>query len=228
MPWSVVRPDLDQTPNANKNIFPVDRWVDVSNGHYGVTSANIDTPMLQIEAITLPRENNGGWLKTAEKGSTLYWNCMNNYWHTNYKAYQPGITSFRYTLLAHRKYDQAAAQRFGIGQSQPLIAVPVSAGQPDARLPLVTSNAAVMVTACQPLVGGHDWLVRFFNGSGNSQKLTLRWKGAKRLSLVRTDMWGNDGKPVASSMSLAPMEIVTLRIMPVSPATPGSGAPDPR
>ena len=90
MPWAVVRPDVDQTIHANKTTYPVDRWADVSNTAFGVTCANLDAPMLQIGEITAPRENAGGWLQTAKTGSTLYWNVMNNYWHTNYKAYQPG------------------------------------------------------------------------------------------------------------------------------------------
>jgi hypothetical protein len=216
MPWSVVRPDKDQTPFANKNVYPVSRWADVSNAAFGVTCATRDAPMMQIGAITAPRENAGGWLTTAETGSTLYWNVMNNYWHTNYKAMQPGPATFRYALQAHARFDQASAQHFGIGQSQPLLFTRVRAGQPDARMPLTLSNSAVLVTALHPETDGKGWLVRLFNGSARPQSLRVGWRGVRGVRLTRTDLWGNGGKPVSGPLSLAPLEIVTLRVLPHS------------
>lgn len=214
MPWSVVRPDTDQLVNSNKTVFPVGRWADVSNSTSGVTCANLDTPMMQIGEITLPRENAGGWLRTAKTGSTLYWNVMNNYWHTNYKAYQPGPATFRYTLRAHGPFNQAEAQHFGIGQSQPLLFVPVPVAEPDVQLPLTLSNDAVLVSACHPLPDGGGWLVRLFNGSDHAQSVSVGWGGSKNLRLARTDLWGGGGQPVTPSLSLAPLEMITLRVTP--------------
>ena len=36
-----MRPEADQIPGACKNWFTVQRWVDVSNAHYGVSSLGI-------------------------------------------------------------------------------------------------------------------------------------------------------------------------------------------
>lgn len=214
MPWSVVRPNIDQTSYANKSVFPVSRWVDVCNSTDGVTCATLDSPMLQIGAITLPRENSNAWLKTANSGSTLYWSVMNNYWHTNYKAYQSGPVTFRYALQAHAKYDQSAAQHFGIGQSQPLLFAPVDASQPDAKLPLSFSNDAVLVTTCHPIDNTRDWIVRLFNSSDKAQTEDIRGDGAERKNAYETDLWGGHAKPVALPLHLVPMQVVTLRIAP--------------
>jgi len=211
MPWSVVRPGVDQTANANKNVFPVNRWVDVSNDTFGVTCANLDSPMMEVGEIRSPRENGSEWLQTAKRGSAIYWNVMNNYWHTNYKAYQPGAATFRYVLTAHGKYDQASAQRFGIDSSQPLVVVPVKPGQADVNLPLGVDSPAVIITRCQPDVDGKGWLIRLFNGSDQTQPVTLTWNGSKDLPLTRTDLWGNGGTAIKNGLSLLPMEIVTLR-----------------
>jgi alpha-mannosidase len=214
MPFSVVRPDIDQTPHANKSVYPVGRWVDVSNDTVGVTCATLDSPMMQIGAITLPREAWGDWRKTSQPGSAIYWNVMNNYWHTNYKAYQNGPVTFRYVLRPHGKYDQTAAQQFGIAQSQPLIVAPVSATQPDAKLGLTISNDAVLVTACHPAEDGIGWIVRLYNGSDHAQKVTAGWTGSKNLRMQRTDLFGHSGKSVKGAMALAAMEVVTLHIEP--------------
>jgi len=212
MPWSVIRPDTDQTINANKNVYPVGRWVDISNGSLGVTCANLDSPLLQIGEITSPRQGEGNWLKTAKTGSTIYWNVMNNYWHTNYKAYQPGVARFRYVLKAHGKYDQAAAQRFGIDQSQPLLFTSVKPNQPDVTMPLTIDSTSVLVSQCHPAADGKGWLVRLFNGSEKPQTVTLTGKGGIKPRLVRTDLWGNGNQTTSNPLTLQPMEIITLRI----------------
>ncbi len=214
MPWSVVRPGLDQTPHANKNVCPVDRWADISNAAYGVTCCTLDTPLLQTGEVTLPRENAGGWLAAPDTRPTLLWNAMNNYWHTNYKAYQPGQATFRYALKAHVGSDQAAMQRFGIGRSQPLITTPVRPDSPSLRLPLTLSNPAVQLSACRPATDGRGWLVRLVNGSDRPARVTLAWSGAPGARFTRTDLWGGASRPVAHTLTLAPQEVVTLNIEP--------------
>jgi alpha-mannosidase len=213
-PWSVVRPDIDQTEHANKSVYPVGRWVDVSNNEIGVTCANLDSPMMEIGAITQPRENDGGWLESSIQSSTIYWQVMNNYWHTNYKAYQAGLATFRYVVHPHASFDQAAVQRFGIGQSQPLIAVPIDAKKPDFQLPLKVSNVAVIVTACHPIPGGSAWMVRLFNSSNEPQTASVSWKTGTNLKCFQTNLWGNNDRPSRLQMNLSPMQIITLRLRP--------------
>ena len=112
MPWAVVRPSTDQLPGACKNYFTVGRWVDVSNDDFGVTWATLDAPLIEVGADHGRRPPN---LFEPETGSssleptqTFYSYVMNNYWETNYKASQEGMTTFRYSIMPHRQFDQAA------------------------------------------------------------------------------------------------------------------------
>ena len=126
--WGVIRPETDQLPGACRNYFTVGRWVDVSNQDYGVTWATVDAPLVEAGGMTIydigPQNGPGGWLEHLKPSQTLYSYVMNNHWGTNYKADQEGPTTFRYALLPHKQYDPAAAERFGIECSQPLVAVP--------------------------------------------------------------------------------------------------------
>jgi alpha-mannosidase len=124
------------------------------------------------------------------------------------------VVSFRYVLTAHKGFDQAAAQHFGIEQSQPMIAVPVAANSNDYKLPLTISNDAVLVTACHPSADGKGWLVRLFNGSNKPQALKVGWTGASRLTIYRTDLWGNQKTKTQSTLILSPMEIESLCLTP--------------
>ena len=133
-PWAVVRPEKDQLPGACKNWYSVERWADVSNDKFGVTWATVEAPLLEIGGLTanLPRgqPNPNAYLAKIEPSATLYSWAMNNHWHTNYRADQEGPTTFRYALLPHKQYDQAAAQRFGIEATEPLVAVPAAGAAP--------------------------------------------------------------------------------------------------
>ncbi len=113
IPWAVMRPEVDQIAGSCKNWLSVGRWVDVSNRERGVTWATLDAPMVLVGAITADRigslPNPNDWLAKLEPSQTLYSMVMNNHWFTNYKADQDGPTTFRYSLLPHKQYDQAAA-----------------------------------------------------------------------------------------------------------------------
>ena len=84
-----------------------------------------------IEIGSLP--NPDDWLAKLEPSQTLYSMVMNNHWFTNYKADQEGPTTFRYSLLPHKQYDQVAAQRFGIERSQPLVAAAAQGAAPSGQ-----------------------------------------------------------------------------------------------
>ncbi|MCZ7635813.1 MAG: hypothetical protein M5U12_07070 [Verrucomicrobia bacterium] len=143
-PWAVVRPNIDQLPGACRNWFTVQRWVDVSNSDHGITWAPLDAPLLQVGAITANLLGPVGWdewLPEALDSTTLYSWAQNNHWFTNYKADQPGLTTFRYLLRPHAGgYHAANAARFGHETSRPLLAV---AADPDRPVPRPSS-------ACPP------------------------------------------------------------------------------
>ena len=46
---------------------------------------------------------------------------MNNYWHTNFKADQQGVTQFDFYLRLHEQFNQEKSMQFGLEMNQPLI-----------------------------------------------------------------------------------------------------------
>jgi hypothetical protein len=151
------------------------RWVDVSNDARGITWATVDAPLIELGAITNDARA-VGWIETLAPTTTLYSYVMNNYWETNYKASQEGPTVFRYALRPHGPYDQVAAQRFGIEQNQPLIAVPANNAPAMASTLQVTPDA-VIVTSIRPIDNGAARLIRLFNTSEEAAEATVTWAG---------------------------------------------------
>ena len=179
IPWAVMRPEIDQINGSCKNWFTVGRWVDVSNRELGVTWATLDAPMVLVGAITADRigslPNPNDWLARLEPSQTLYSMVMNNHWFTNYKADQDGPTTFRYSLRPHEQYDQAAAERFGMECSQPLVAVAAQGAAPDSRPLVEVDTPKVIVASIKPSEDRKAMIVRLFGAGGRPAKATLRW-----------------------------------------------------
>ena len=59
------------------------------------------------------------WLTTAIESPTIYSWAQNNHWHTNYKADQPGVTTFRYYLRPHANGYRGAEALRGSASNRP-------------------------------------------------------------------------------------------------------------
>ena len=215
MPWAVVRPEKDQIPGSCKNWFSVQRWADVSNEDYGVTWSTVDAPLVEVGAMSAqPRIPSAKeiWRKTIEPAQTLFSYVMNNYWTTNYRHDQEGPVTFRYAITPHMQFDTAAAARFGVACSQPLLAVPVDAGAPLPRPALDMTPSDVIATSLKPAANGADRLVRLFGASEQTQRVGFTLGNGVSAEVWRTDL---DGEPLERAhlpIEVKPWEIVSLRL----------------
>jgi alpha-mannosidase len=191
-PWAVVRPNVDQLPGACRNWFTVQRWVDVSNADRGITLAPLDAPLLQVGGITanlLGPVAWEEWLTEAIESTTLYSWAQNNHWFTNYKADQPGVTTFRYHLRPHRGgYRPIEAARFGIETSRPLMAVLADPGRPVPGSLLGLDSADVLVETVKVSEDGKALVLRLFGVSGRTVRTRLDWRGVRPSGVFGTDL----------------------------------------
>jgi alpha-mannosidase len=120
---AVIRPDSDQAEGANRNVYPVQRWLDASNGEFGISLLTPDLPLWELNGLTAEAwrkpEGQEDWLCHSLPGTELVAYAMNNYWHTNFKADQPGPVTFRVVLLPHGPFDVAEALRAALAVSEP-------------------------------------------------------------------------------------------------------------
>ena len=82
---------------------------------------------------------------------------------------------FRYAVLPHGQYDAAAAQRFGIESSQPLVAVSARGPAPGGQPFLTLDTAEVLVASIKPSEDGGAWIVRLFNVGAKAAKSRFSW-----------------------------------------------------
>lgn len=215
IPWAVVEPERDQMPGACKNWFTVSRWVDVSNDERGITWAPIDAPLVEVGGITATligsQTNPDVWQKQVEPSQTLLSWAMNNYWHTNYCAYQIGPTTFRYALRPHGDYSAASAQRFGIERTQPLVVTAAHERAPQQMPRLQIDSQNVIVTALKPADDGLGYIIRLFAAAGKDEDFHLAWNGRKPTALYCSDTLESKGKKLDDSVHLPAWGVLTIR-----------------
>ncbi len=215
VPWTVIVPERDQLPGANRNYYCVQRWCDLSGDDYGVTWVTLDANMMQLAPILYtPAWGTDPWRERIDPGGTIYsWVC-NNHWETNYKAGQEGPMTFRYVLRPHAgTYDQADVQRFARGVHQPLLPIAGDVGKPVRRSLLTLDNDAVVVTAVKPCRDGDGLLLRLFNTTSQPQEASVRWTDTPK-QIYLSNPLEDRIEPAAKSLTLAGYEILTLRTQP--------------
>ena len=174
---ALVEAERHQLPGSNRDFIGAHSVVDVSNADTGVSIATLDAPLLQLGAITDERQNDRGtrsWRDRTAPGTTVYAYLFNNYWHTNYKAYQQGPLTYRFVLRAHAGHDALALRRFSDEQDHPLLVFAVDPAAPETQAPFTLSGDAVTVPSLRVTDGGAALVARLFNPSPKPATVTLR------------------------------------------------------
>jgi alpha-mannosidase len=219
VPLAVMRPEVDQLPGSCKNWLPVGRWIDVANAEYGVTCATLDAPLIEVGSVSATmlgsQTHPEMWRKHIEPTQKFYSWVMNNHWGTNYRAYQDGLIEFRYALRLHAGYDPAAAGRFAIGMSQPLVSSARGQRSPMA-LKLHIDGDDVLVHECKRSADGSGWIVRLFGFSGENRRAGLVWTGHTPIKVWRSDLSEQPLEQLGTQVDVPAWELVTLRIESVN------------
>lgn len=213
--WSVIKPEKDQLPAANKNYFTVQRWIDISNDKRGIIIAAPDAPFFEIggmnaEAWTATISNE--WEEHAKSSSKLFSWVMNNSWFTNYKAEQEGTAKFRYIFQPHKQFDYSSSYKFGTEQSQPLLITYSKYKNERENVITLDENAKIVVTSLKPSNDGKGYIVRLYNPT--DEKCTNTIKYANTIEKVFISNGDEEEMKISSlKIELAPFEVVTLKIL---------------
>jgi alpha-mannosidase len=188
---ALVEPDRSQLPGSCRDFIGAHSVVDISNAETGVSIATLDAPLLELGAPTDERQNESGtrtWRERTAAGTTVYAYLWNNYWHTNYKAYQQGTLTYRFVLRPHGAFDPVALRRFSDEQDQPLLVFPVGPAEPVLQAPFTLTGDPVTISSLRAADHGAAVVARLYNPSMKTASVTLRpsTQGA-RVSIVTPD-----------------------------------------
>ncbi len=169
-----LTPDLEQLPGSVRDWYPIQRWVDISDGQYGVTIVPLDAPLVQLGGIT-----SGQWIQKLEPEApvVMSW-ALNNHWMVNFKASQGGHIPLRYKLTTHAgAADDQACARFGIESVTPPIVLRDfmrrAASPAQGHFIEVSPNDFLVTT--KPADDGKGIIVRIQNITEQTASCTIRF-----------------------------------------------------
>src|SRR5439155_3299565 len=87
-----LRYNVDQLPGSNKEFVSVEKEISVQENQLVATISSPLFALYEIGDIINEDKTNGvkTWKKENNSTAALFLYIFNNYWHTNYKAYQDG------------------------------------------------------------------------------------------------------------------------------------------
>jgi alpha-mannosidase len=185
IPWGIMEVEADQWPQGNRNWLVMQRWLDVSNDRSGVTWCSLDAPLFQSGSMSANQTGTWNWtrkpwISKLEPSSAVYSWVMNNHWFTNFPLTQDGPVTFRYRVMPHGAFDAAAANRFGLEQSQPLVHV-LSDSNPLPESLLTLDNDRVKATILKSTAGGKYFVIRLRSLSDKPETVNLAFpKGSPK------------------------------------------------
>jgi alpha-mannosidase len=188
---ALVEPGRNQLPGSCRDFIGIHSAVDISNPTAGVSLGSLDAPLVEPGAMTNEQQDDRGtrsWRERTAGGTTLYAYLLNNYWHTNYKAYQQGPLTYRFVMRPHGAFDPVALRRFSDEQDNPLLVFPVHPAEPDLRAPFALSGDPVTLSSLRVSDDGAAIVARIFNPATKTASVIVRPATAgARVSLVTPD-----------------------------------------
>jgi len=209
--WATFRPEYEQLKGSCKNYFPVQRFVDVSNQNLGITLVTIDAPMVEIGEI-MTDANVYGWKKYIDNSPLIYSYIMNNYWGTNYKAEQEGVTKFSYSLYPHLRTDLSKSEIKSIEESQPLIAAVVKKDSKQHPSLFSLTSDKIIITSIKPGRDGKGITVRLFNTSAQPSNTMFNWGAFKASKIYMTNPDEKRLNQISNNIEMLPNDILTLKL----------------
>lgn len=219
IPWGVMEVGKDQLAAGNRNWMAFQRWLNVSGVGKNVTWCSLNTCLFEVGEISA--NIIGGafkspeWKRKITPSATIYSWALNNHWHTNFPLSQEGKIKFEYRLLPGKgTYDVAQANRFGLEQIQPMIAVAVDNDFDYKQNMTLEGDAAVVVSIMKTINDGKSQLVRLRSVSGKDHIVSLNWKTRQPASVTICDFNEEPGKTRITDgrVPVPAMGFTTLRL----------------
>jgi hypothetical protein len=204
----------DQLPGSNMDYLYSRRWLDASNTDVGIQLMLLEAPLLEPGSIIDERktinQEHKEWKTTGSPTATWFSYVMNNYWHTNYKADQQGMSMFHYVLKPHGKFNFSETEKACASLIQPLMAFPVKKDVTFADGLFELSNNRIVVTCLTPQQDG-SIVIRLYNPEASAEETNFLWKKIQPSQMINFE----SGKklPIKEPITLAGMGVMELKVV---------------
>jgi len=173
-----ISPAKDELAGGSREWYLPATWASVFNPQVTATLIPLDAPLVAFGDIV--RAN---WpADFRPQSSTVFSWLMNNYWGTNFPAWQGGDFTFRYALTSGVRFDPSAQTRFGWNALTPLERDDVSASKEASALPeqqaslLDIGTPGITLLTWKAAEDGDGAILRLQESAGNASDVRISSK----------------------------------------------------
>lgn len=205
-----------QLPGSSSDWNAAQNFVSVRGKKGQIIVVSNEAPLWQFSDFNL-----GKFERYPKPGKTwLYSWVMNNYWFTNFRAYQEGAFSWNYQLTSTADTTNTYATKFGWSERNPFPTRTFPAGKNELKTPLmatlkISGSPNAMLVNCRPAFKNKGTILLHFReleGLPAEVNLSSAIKGQviKRMTEVNTEGI-QIGQPV-TSVKLKPYEVKFIEV----------------
>lgn len=222
-----VNPAKDELPGGSREWYVTRHWTAITNEGMSVAVVPVDAPLVAFGDIV-----RGNWPRDFQpKSSTVLSWLMNNYWGTNFPAWQGGDFTFRYVLTSNPQFSPVETNRFAIQESTPLEQTDVPQSSAPSQLPtdeaglLQIDSPNVLVSTWKIAEDGDGAILRLQDTAGCGSRVRLHsdyfkfanaWLASAledKISEIRPDNGDLE-------ITLGPFQTVSLRVLTIAQRQP--------
>jgi len=214
-----VNPAKDELAGGSREWYVPTTWASVYNPQVDATVVPLDAPLVAFGDIV-----RGEWpAEFKPKSSAMFSWLMNNYWGTNFPAWQGGDFTFRYAITSNAQFNAPSMTRFGLEALTPLERDDVPGTQDSSVLPnheaslLEVGNPAVTLLTWKRAEDGDGTILRLQDTAGEASNIRihspfLTFERAWLCNLLEDNQAEIKIHGEDLSVPIKPFQVLTLRL----------------
>jgi alpha-mannosidase len=216
-----VNPAKDELAGGSREWYLPTTWASVYNPQVAASVVPLDAPLVAFGDIV-----RADWpAEFKPKSSTIFSWLINNYWGTNFPAWQGGDFTFRYAVTSGPELDPQGLTRFGLGALTPLERDDISASEDSSTLPnkegslIEIANSGVNLLTWKRAEDGDGTILRLQDTTGVASNIGihsrfLTFKQAWVCSLLEDNQAEVkiDGEDEDLRIPIKPFQVLTIRL----------------
>lgn len=211
VPGGVAEVGVDQIIGTSNDWNTVQTFASVKNDKAQIVMGTAEIPMMQFGDINIGRFQK----ESVPASNKIYSWVMNNYWTTNFNAYQLGEFEWNYFLTSMSGNSNADATQFAWENRVPFLVRVLPAGTKKMEiatsksyLSIVPENVALVNMS--PVVGEDAILVHLREIAGKSAEIKISSDVRQDLKVVGSDVLGREN--VDDDLYIKPLETKFVKI----------------
>ncbi|HSZ63600.1 MAG TPA: polysaccharide lyase family protein [Terriglobales bacterium] len=232
-----VNPTKDELAGGSREWYLPTTWASVYNPQVAATVVPLDAPLVAFGDIV-----RGEWpaefkpAGSTTKSSAIFSWLMNNYWGTNFPAWQGGDFTFRYAVTSGAQFNGLSLTRFGLEALTPLERDDVPGTQDSSLLPSLSASLLEVGTPGITLLtwkraeDGDGTILRLQDTAGQASNIRihsafLRFERAWLCNLLEDNQSEVKIQGEDLSVPIQPFQVLTLRLHTIPASNKGPNEP---